>query len=309
VKRRTLAIAGRLLQNRNFIFILALVFGLAIGKPGASLTVPSVLPLLALIMTVSALNISSRELTSIKDLSQIVLYSILLNYLILGGVILLLARWLIHDNELWAGFVVLAIIPPAPAVVPFSYSLGGNVLFSLIGMAGGYLAALIIIPLSLIYFFGTQSFDPLNLVLIVVELVIIPIMVSRLLLYFRLARYIERWRGVIVNWSIFIIIFTLIGLNRQVFFGDFEVLIRISVIAIAISFGLGYLLEVIGKTMRLKHETAVSVILMGTAKNYALAGGLLLSLFSERSAIPPAICVFFAIFQIVWLGFHFHKNG
>ena len=307
--RRALTIAGGLFRNRSFILVLALVLGLAAGSRGASLTAPSVLPLLALVMTVSALNVSSRDLGSIKSLTRIVLYSLLLNYIILGGIILALARWLIHDDELWTGFVVLAIIPPAPAGVPFSYALGGDVVFSLIGMTGAYLAALIIIPVAMALFFGTELFDPLDLIIILVELVIIPVIISRLLLRFGAARHIQRWSGVIINWSFFIIIFTLIGLNRQVFFTDFDILGRVSVIAIIISFGLGYLLEKIAGIIHLKRETTVSIILMGTAKNYALAGGLLLSLFSERSAVPPAICVFFAILLVVWLGFRFHKTG
>jgi BASS family bile acid:Na+ symporter len=116
------------------------------------------------------------------------------------------------------------------------------------------------------------------------------------------------YRGTIVNWSFFVIVFTLIGLNRQAFFGEFDILLRIVIIAIVISFLLGYVIELISKALRLNHETTVSVILMGTLKNYGLSGGILLTLFTERSAIPVSVCLVFGILLFVWLGFHLKKQ-
>jgi BASS family bile acid:Na+ symporter len=297
-----------LLQNRSFLLILALVLGLLIGKPGASLVQPIVLPLLALVMVISALRISKREFTSVERVSRVVLFSLLINYVMLGGVILLLAKWFITDYEIWVGFVALAFVPPATAVVPFSYALGGDVSFSLIGMTGAYLAALIIMPVGLAYLLGSQIFNPLSLLLILGELIVIPIIVSRVLLYLKVSRYIERYRGVIVNWSLAVITFSIIGVNRQAFISDFDVLIKTSVIAFATTFLLAYLLEVGARALRLKHETTVSIIMMGTTKNWSMAGGLLLAFYSERAAIPSSIFVFFAIFMIVWLEYHFRKR-
>jgi BASS family bile acid:Na+ symporter len=298
----------RLLRNRNFLLILALILGLVIGKPGATLTQPMVLPLLGLVMIVSTLNMSTRQFTSIREVSRIVLYSLLLNYVLLGGVMLLLAKWLILDYELWVGFVVLALVPPATAVVPFSYTLGGDVSFALIGMTGVYLTALIIMPIGLVYLLGAQIFNPLNLLLVLAELIILPIIAARILVYLGVSRYVERYRGIIVNWSLSIVTFTLIALNREAFISDFDVLIRTGAIAVVTSFLLAYLLEVGARALRVKHEMAVSAIIMGTMKNWSMAGGLLLNLFSARSAIPPAVSLFFAVFMVVWLGHHFRKR-
>jgi BASS family bile acid:Na+ symporter len=306
---KALAAVVALLRNRSFLLILALVLGLAIGKPGASLVQPTVLPLLALVMVISALGISRRQFTSVKRVSRVILFSLLLNYVMLGGVILLLAKWFITDYEIWVGFVALALVPPATAVVPFSYALGGDVSFALIGMTGAYLAALIIMPVGLAYLLGSQIFNPLSLLLVLGELIVIPIIVSRALLYLGVSRYIERHRGVIVNWSLSIITFSIIGVNRQAFISDFDVLIKTSVIAFVTSFLLAYLLEMGAKALRVKHETTVSIMMMGTTKNWSMAGGLLLAFYSERSAIPPSIFVFFAIFMIVWLEYRFRKRA
>jgi BASS family bile acid:Na+ symporter len=299
---------GRLFKNRNFILVLAIVLGLVIGEPVATRTEPLVLPLLALVMTLSAANVTSREFTSLKAMPRTILISLFLNYIVLGGAILLLAWWLIDDRDLWAGFVVLATVPPAVAVVPFSYVLGGNTLFSLLGMTGAYLAALIIMPAVMALFLGTGFFDPVKLLIILGELILVPIVLSRVLLFAGLMKRISPWRGTIVNWSFFIALFTIVGLNRQAFFGEFDILIRVVVIAIATSFLLGYIIELVTKALHVNRGAGISMVLLGSLKNYGLASGILLTLFGERAAIPASVCTVFGILHLVWLGFHYRKK-
>jgi len=302
-------VIGRLLRDRNFILLLAIVLGLSVGRPLAGWTEPAVLPLLALVMTLSALNVTSRELLTIKEMPRSVGLSLLLNYVVMGGVILLLAWWLIDDSQLWTGFVVLAAVPPAAGVVSFSYSLGGNLAFSLIGMTAAYLAALFIAPGIMALFLGTGYFNPLNLVTILGELILLPIVASRILLATGLAARIKPWQGTITNWSFFVVVYTIIGVNRQAFFRDFDILALIIVIAVVASFILGLALYYIAKALRVSRETSISMILMGTTKNYGLASGILLTLFGERAALPASVCAVFGILHIVWLGFRFRKGS
>lgn len=299
---------GRLLRNRNFILLLAISLGLLIGKPLATWTVPSVLPFLAIVMTLSAIDVTSRELTTLKNIPYSAGSSLLLNYVVMGGITLLLAWWLIEDNDLWAGFVVFATIPPAVGVVPFSYILGGNTLFSLIGMIAAYLSALFIIPTIMALFLGMGYFDPLRLFIILGELVLLPIILSRILRASNLVERIKPWRGTITNWSFFIVLFTIVGLNREAFFSEFNTLIRIIVIAVIISFILGFILDFSTRALRINRETSISMILIGTTKNYGLASGILLTLFGERAALPVSVCTVFGVLHIVWLGFRFRKK-
>jgi BASS family bile acid:Na+ symporter len=298
----------RLLRDRNAILLLAIALGLSLGKPIATWTASSVLPLLALVMTLSAINVTSREFTSLKEMPRSILLSLLLNYVVLGGITLLMARWLIKDYELWAGFIVLATVPPAVAVVPFSYVLGGNTSFSLIGMTAAYLAALFIMPAVLTLFLGTGIFNPVELLTILGELILIPIVLSRILLATGLAERIKPWRGTIVNWSFFVTLFTIVGLNRQAFFSEFDILLRIIIIGVVISFVLGFSIDLSTRALHINRETSISMILMGTLKNYGLASGIILTLFGERAAIPASICVVFGILYVVWLGFRFRKK-
>jgi BASS family bile acid:Na+ symporter len=161
----------------------------------------------------------------------------------------------------------------------------------------------------MLFFFGVESFDILGLLVILGELIVVPLALSRLLLFLRAARHIEKWRGPIVDWSLFIIVFTLIGSNRQAFVGDFGSLVRIAAIAVAISFVLGYLLERLCRALRLRRDTSVSVVLIGTIKNYGLSGGLAITLASERAAIPASVCLVFGILFVTWLSFRVRRLG
>ncbi len=296
-----------LLRNRNFIFLFAIAVGFAVGEGVAVRTQPVVIPALTLVMTLSTATITSRDLASIKTMPRTILSSLLLNYVVMGGIMILLATWLINDSDLWAGLVIVAAVPPAVAVVPFSYMLGGNTVFSLTGLIAAYLAALVLTPAIMMLFLDVGFLNPVELLSILGQLIVIPLVISRILLFTGLTRNINKWRGTVVNWSFFIVVFTIVGLNRQVFFGNFDVLLKITIIAILVSFILGFAIELIAKALHIDRATNVSLILMGTKKNYGLASVIALTLLSKKAAVPGTICLVFAILHTVWLSFHFKK--
>ena len=302
-----MAIVIRLFRNRNFILIFAIVFGFAIGEWGAVWTESLILPALALIMTLSTATITSRDIVSLKRMPGTILSSLLLNYLIMGGITILLAMWLVDDYDLWAGLIILAAVPPAVAVVPFSYMLGANTVFSLAGLITTYLSALLITPAVILLFLNVGFLNPLTLLSTLGQLIVIPLVASRILIVTGLTRHISKWRGTVVNWSFFIVVFTIVGLNRQAFFGDFAILLKITIIAIITTFILGYIIELVAKLRHIDQATTISLILMGTKKNYGLASVIAFTLLSERAAIPGAIFLVFAILHTVWLGLHFKK--
>ena len=49
--------------------------------------------------------------------------------------------------------------------------------------------------------------------------------------------------------------------------------------------------------------TVTSLVLLGTIKNYGLAGGLALTLFSKDTAVPATVSTIFMTVYILWLGF------
>jgi BASS family bile acid:Na+ symporter len=296
-----------LLGNRNFLFISSVVLGIALGR-AARWTQPLTLPALAVAMTVSTTQAASSAFRPLRKLARPMLLSVVLNYLILSGVILILARWLVPERELWIGFVLMAAAPPGVAVIPFSYILGGDTVFALIGSVGAYLAALVITPAMALFLVGEAVVQPAQLVAILLELLAVPLVLSRLLIASPLKGPVERWRGKIVNWAFALVIFTIIGLNRDVFLRQPQVVVLISVITVARSFGLAFVLEKALEKLQLDRATRVSYVLMGTLKNGGFAAGTALALFGERASVPTAVAAALAVPYLLWLGIHWGEK-
>jgi len=292
-----------LLRDRNFIMISALVLGLVWPK-AARWTEALILPALALVMTLSPVGISGGLFHDPRTLVGPALAGIAMNYLCLGGFLLGLNMLLIHDEAVWEGFVLLAAVPPAVAVVPFTLFLNGNNTFSLVGTLGAYLAALIITPLMGIGFLGSSFINPVKLLIIMVELILVPLILSRILVWIRLAPRLERIKGTVTNWSFFILTYTIVGLNRDVFLREPLFLMPIAFIAVGSTFLLGWGIEIAGRLCRVDSKTLTSLVLLGTLKNYGLAGGLALALFSERTAVPATVSTVFMIVYMIWLEFN-----
>jgi len=220
-----------LLRNNSFILALALVAGIAVGQ-GAEYTRTAITPLLAVIMTLSLVGVSSDVFRKGVGLVRPALLALLLNYAVLGGVLILLAFVLLDDPSMRAGFVLIAAVPPAVAVIPFTYRLGGDVDFTLIGSVAGHVAAFVLTPVITVLALGASLVQPFQLLTALLQLIAAPFIVSRLL---RRSTAIRGWldshRGTLVNWGFFVVVYTIIGLNRGAFLSFSSDLLRVGLIS------------------------------------------------------------------------------
>jgi BASS family bile acid:Na+ symporter len=290
------------LRNRNVIFLIALGAGL-LAPSATPLTRHLVLPVLALAMALSTMEITGNVFRRPRSLLFPALLGIIMSYIILGNVIIGLSALMIRDEMTWTGFVLLAAVPPAIAVIPFSGFLRGNGLLSLIGTAGAYLGALVIMPLIALGLLSSTELDPFKLVMITLELIVLPLAVSRVLIRKGRKERIEPYRGTVTNWSFFIVIYTLIALNRNIILGQMMLLLPIASISIITMFILGFLIDWVSGLFHIPKETRTSLVLLGTLKNQGLAGGLALTLFSQEAALPSAISTMVMIIYVIWLDF------
>jgi len=296
---RVLKFTLKIINNRNFILPLSLVLGLLIRDIGSWIKYLTI-PALAVVMIASLTQISFKTFFKFRELLKPVLYTILFNYFIFGAVMLVLAWFLVPDRQLWIGFVILASAPPGVAIAPFAYIIGGDEKFSIIGMVGAYIAAVALIPLAGIIFVGQNFIQPLNLFLIIIELIIAPMIISQILIKFKMDKYISKRRGAIINWGLFVVIFAVVALNREVFFKDFKTLGIISLISVVSVFGLWISTGFILKKLRFNERLRKSLILAATIKNSGFAAATALALFGEKASLPGAILsVFLVIFLIV----------
>jgi BASS family bile acid:Na+ symporter len=289
-------------RNRDVILSLSLVCGLLAGNQ-AIWTRPLILPALAVAMTISLTGVRSDILRSRRELWLPALSGLLLNYVLLGGVLLGLSFLLIQENAIHQGFVLLVAVPPAIAVIPFTDFLEGNTGFSLLATVACYLGALIITPVIALAFLGTNFIEPWSLMVVIVWLIIVPVVLSRVLQWTSMARRLEPLKGAITNWSFFVVLYTLVGLNREVFLYRPSILVPVAVIALASTFLLGWLIEMAGGALKINRPTLTSLVLLGTLKNYGIAGGLALTLFGNKTAMPAAVSCVFMVVYIIWLNF------
>jgi BASS family bile acid:Na+ symporter len=199
------------------------------------------------------------------------------------------------------GFVILAMVPPAVAVIPFTSILKGDTSFSLRGTLSCYFGALIITPLLLTYFLGTGFEYQSSLVITMVELIIIPLILSRILRYTGVASRITMVKGSLINWCFFLVIYTVVGVNRDVFLNQPVSLLPAMVITAIITFLLGAVIGRVGTFLRLDSKRVISYILLGTSKNSGFAAGLTLAFFNEQAAIPATINTIFMLVYIILL--------
>ena len=290
----------KVIRNRNFVFFLSLFAGLVVPQ-GAALTKPLTLPALAVVMTLSTLGISGNMFRSVEDLVRPAVVGILLNYFLLSGSILALSALLVRDENLRIGFVVIAATPPGVAIIALTDFMHGDRLLSLMGTVWGHLGALVIMPLIFLIFLGKAFFDPVRLLIIIGQLIVAPLVVSRILIATGLEERIRPVKGPLTNWGFFIVMYTIVGLNRDVFIGRPLSLLPVAIIAVAGTFLLGMLIELTATRFRRAHPETVSMVLLGTIKNYGLAGGLALSLFSRETAAPASVTMVFMIAYFIWL--------
>jgi bile acid:Na+ symporter, BASS family len=291
-----------LLRNRNVIFLLAMAAGLLLPQI-VPLTRHLVLPALALAMTLSTMEIESTVFRHPRSLIFPALLGVIMNYIVLGNIIIGMAALMIRDETIWIGFILLAAVPPAIAVIPFSIFLRGNGLLSLLGTVGAYLGALAIMPLIAFGLLSSMPFDPIKLFLILLELIVLPLAVSRLLISRALKERINPYRGTITNWSFFFVLYTMVGLNREGILGQAPTLLPIVTIAVASTFILGFLIDWVLSLFHIPQETRTSLVLLGTMKNQGMAGGLALTLFSQEAALPAAVSTMVMIGYFIWLDF------
>jgi bile acid:Na+ symporter, BASS family len=297
-----------LLHNRNFILLMAGVLGLLLPQ-GSPLTETLTFPALSIVMTLSTMGVSGSVFRSPRSIIFPAILGNLMSYGVLAGFILGTSALIISEEDIWTGFILLASVPPAVAVIPFTEYLNGNTSYSLFGIIGAHLGALIIIPLIILRFLGTTLPDLGRVSIITLLFIVIPLFLSRLLIRKSIADKIEPIKGTVTNWSFFVVFYTVIGLNHDIFVQQPIRLGPVAVIAVASTFLLGLIIDLVGRLFQVDGKILTSLVLLGTIKNYGLAGGLALVLFSKQTAIPATVSTVFMFVYIVWLEFKSRRVG
>ena len=289
-----------LFRNRNIILVLAVVVGLVFGEWARYVSFLNVWAL-GLSMTFAMAALPLSQLTSIKSVIKPMAYGAILNYLLFGMVVIGLAYLLMPTDALFYGFVVVAATPPGVAIIPFSAILRGDMRFATVGVAGAFLASILLAPAIIYLFAGSDGVKPLPLVMLMVQLVLIPFAASRLLRMGSVQQQAERIRGSVVDWCFAFLIFVAVGLNREVFFSDPAVLLRVALVLVGATFGLGLLLITLYERYGGRHDMAISLSLLATIKSSGFSVFTSIALFGQEAAVPSAVLAVVVLLYLLFL--------
>jgi len=284
-------------------FLLFLLAGLAgiILPQGAQIGTTLALPALTVILTIALLRMPRGFFRNPGPLVIPAIWGNIMNYFILANFIIWPSLFLIRDENLWVGIVLIAAVPPALSIMPLAklFRVQSKDLFG--GLSGAYVGAILITPLIGI---GFLKYIPLNysgIILLVLELIVLPLALSRVAVDKDWDKIFAPYTEIINDWCLFIVFYALAANCRYLIFHRPLDLVFIAAIAVASTFLLGYVIEKICVFYRIPQEKIISLILLGTMKNHVLAGGIALAVFSKQAAPPAIVFIFVMFIYEIWL--------
>ncbi len=295
-----------IIQNRNVILISALILAFTFPKNAVHLKEYTIF-ILAIVMTFSTTGIKFKMLADIKSLLNVTFQSVLMNYIIFGGIILILA-YFIFDETIFNGFVIIAATPPGVAIIPFTYTFKGDIDYAFKGILGTYLISIFLTPLIISVFAENATLDPIVVIMVIVKIIVIPIILSRLLLIKKVYPITEKLRGKVVDWGFALIIYTAVAINRDIIFSDWLTVLKASGVLITAIFisGIIYLFFT-RKTINKKLQ--ISKNLMLTVKGSGFAVAVTLILFEQKSAIPAAVMSILVLLWLISLNIYYSRKN
>lgn len=256
--------------------------------------------ILAVMVTVSLSRYSFENLGLRGNVHSIV-RSILMG-LVISSVIPLLGFWLLRGSE-WenqaAGLVFIAATPFAASVAPLTYILRGDMGHAARGTIYVYAVSLLWIPFIIWLALG-ERVDMSAVVLTVVEIIGVPLLVSRLLTKLKISRDAM---SVFMNCCIFVLVW--LSVSATAFPSDATILLLFIIIAALRTFFLGNMVEISEKRSRIPWGQRVADILMTSYKNKGIAIAMCAAVMAPLGLVQDAMVAIATsiVVEICWVIF------
>jgi BASS family bile acid:Na+ symporter len=192
-------------------------------------------------------------------------------------------------------------MPPSVAIIPLGNLLRADKTSVFTGLAGAYLGALLIIPLIGLGFFKYIHLNYWNIILLVLELILLPLALSRLAVDKAWDKIIEPYEETIINYSSFLVFYTIMASSRNLLINWSSDLFVIALIAFVSIFFFAFAIGKIGNYFHDPENKNTSFLLLGTMKDCGLAGGIALILFNQEAALPSLIFAISTFIYMNWL--------
>jgi BASS family bile acid:Na+ symporter len=296
-----------LLSRSNIIFLIAIFCGIVLPQAaiiGAALTLPAIM----IILTITPLKIPGGFFRRPGKLVPLAIRGIVMSYLFLGNLIIFTGIFFDLDVQFWIGMVLIAAAPPAIAMIPLSHSFKADATSSIAGLAGAYLGALLIAPLIVLGFVKDIPLNYAGIILLVFELIFLPLAISRIIVEKEWDKIAKPYEGIIIDICFFIVFYTITASNRDILADWSSDLSSVVIIAFVIIFFAALIILKAGIFFHTAGNKITPLLLLGTMKNYALAGGIALIIFDRQAALPALIFAAVNFIYVNWLKYKINNT-
>ncbi len=269
--------------------VLGLGMGLTVGPVYQDMTLTA-LGSLAVLLTVALAEV---DLGSFGPAFRWAPLAPILNLALLSA--LLLAYGSLAARELWPGFVIMAAVPSAISVIPFTAILRGDLRLSVAGTFLYYVVALGSTPAVALALLG-RAVDPGALVTTLVVLILLPLVASRGVRRTPLrgdALHLAR------NLTFFVLNLTIGAANRAIVLTSPGLALEAFGAAAAAALTSAAVLFLVLRRLSLPEPRKTSLLLFGTFKNNGFAATVALTLFGASPALLPPTMT--GIFEVLWI--------
>lgn len=268
------------------LMLISLGIGFSLGLEFQGLSVAAMASLASL-MTFSLVDV---RFGGPRGVAKYIPVALALSFVLHTALLLLAAA--ITPQVLRQGWIIIAAVPPAVSVVPFTSMLRGDVRLAVASTAVLYVVSLGLTPAIALLLLDV-TVNPWDLTLSVLILILLPILLSRPLNRSRIRR--DRIE-VLRNLSFAALTFFLGAANRRVIVGDPALALSAlggSAVVMLLAFGLTWTM-----LRGLEVERRIPLLLFSGFKNSGLAATLAIALLSPAAVVAPTMMI---LFQIVWI--------
>ena len=285
--------AGLVMDLRLWI---ALAIIVSFSVPSLDLpfsTLIIVVLIIQMTLSMDGLNLSLRDLRDNKRGSVV---SILLCYGVITLITLLVGLMFIADHkEIWYGWVMLASMPCAIAVVTAATLMKERIEVAVIAVTATYLSGIVLTPV-LSYVLIGDAVDPLEILKYILLFIIVPVIISRLLALLRLER---RVKVPFINLMMAVMVFCSVNSNRGTLESDpalVAVILGVVILRVLLLNGVMWLLL---RRMPFSEGAEGTYLVLGVWKNTGLSVSMSMIILA---AMPEAVipCFMSMIVETLW---------
>lgn len=277
---------GRILHMPSLLLLLGLGLGLVLGVTFDGMEYAA-MAALASLMTFSLVDV---ELRGFREVVRYVPIALGISFLLHPA--LLVFAGTLTPRSLWHGWVLMAAVPPAISIVPFTAILRGDVKVSVASTALLYVLALGLTPLIALLLLDV-AVSPYALFTSVLVLILVPLVLSR-----GVAASPLKPDNVVIARNLSFGAFTyFVGAANQAVILEDPALAFYAFAGSALVVGLGAAVTWI-LISRVSMEKRVSLLLFSGYKNAGLAATLAIALLGPTAVVAPTMMI---LFQILWI--------